>query len=104
MAKGSGGGAGGSGGRGTPRERLMAYAKKHNDGKTYTNEQWLGKMVKEGVVLNRSSNSTTYAEGKRDGKVIRVIETTVTKTPKVVNGRLDIVEERTSKTVMRMTL
>lgn len=61
---------------------MLEYAANHNNGKTYTNEQWLGKAVTEGIRLDWQ----TTAKISRKGQTITITETrtvnTVTGTDK----------------------
>ena len=50
---------------------MLEYAAKHNDGKVYTNEQWIGKAVTEGIRLDWQ----TTAKISRKGQTITITET-----------------------------
>ena len=54
---------------------MLEYAAKHNDGKTYTNEQFCGKMVVEGVRINLQDAGMTIAKASRKGQIITITET-----------------------------
>lgn len=62
------------------QEMLLNYAAKHNDGKVYTNEQFIGKAITEGICINRSGGIRTNARIRREGKTIIVTETTIAPT------------------------
>lgn len=72
------------------QEMLLDYAAKHNDGKIYTNEQFIGKAITEGICINRSAGIRTNARVRREGKTIIVTETTIT--PTVTGNREETVE------------
>jgi hypothetical protein len=57
------------------KKMMLEYAAKHNDGKTYTDEQFCGKMVTEGVRFNSQDAGTTIAKASRKGQVIVITET-----------------------------
>jgi hypothetical protein len=57
------------------KKMMLEYAAKHNDGKTYTDEQFCGKMVTEGVRINSQDAGTTIAKASRKGQVIVITET-----------------------------
>ena len=78
------------------QETLLEYARKHNNEKVYTHQQWLGKMFVEAVVIDRQGGTVVIANGRREGKTIIVDETT--REP-VLEGY-----KETTKEVMRLEL
>jgi len=54
---------------------MLAYAAKHNDNKVYTDEQFCGKMVTEGVRINLQDAGMTIAKASRKGQIITITET-----------------------------
>lgn len=90
----------------TTQEKLIEYAKKHNNGKVLTNEEFIGKMITEGCVIARTPNSMTVANAKRDGKTIIVTETIKTDVTNIVDGKLVIVKHGNIETaeVLRIEL
>ena len=60
------------------QEKLLEYADKNNSAATVTNEEFCGKMMIEGVVINRSPMTKTIARMSREGRTITVTETLVT--------------------------
>ena len=61
------------------QEKLLEYAKKNNSAATVTNEEFCGKMMLEGAVINRTPMTKTIARMSREGRTITVTETLVTK-------------------------
>jgi hypothetical protein len=57
------------------KKMMLEYAAKHNDGKTYTDEQFCGKMVTEGVRINLQNAGMTIAKASRKGQTIIITET-----------------------------
>ena len=82
----------------TPQEKMIEYAKKNNDQKVYTHEQFIGKMIAEGIVINRTPTSMTVANAKREGLTITITETVQKETA----NPGEIIEETT--TVMTIEL
>lgn len=74
------------------KQMLLDYAAKHNDGKVYNNEQFLGKAMTEGVRINDApGGGIVVANIKREGKTIIVTETVKTDTiegKKVTSGEV----------------
>lgn len=63
------------------KQMLLDYAAQKNDGATYTNEQWLGKAMTEGVrIADAPDGSIVGVNIRREGKTIIVTETTKTDT------------------------
>lgn len=62
----------------TAQEKLLEYAKEHNK-YDMTNQEFIGQMASEGIVIKRSPQTKTVARVKREGKIIMVTETLVTK-------------------------
>ena len=55
--------------------KVLEYAKQHNSWTgQFTDEQLAGKMIAEGVVINRTSNSKTFARIARQGNEIIITE------------------------------
>jgi hypothetical protein len=64
------------------KQMLFDYASKNNDRKVYTDEQFLGKAMTEGVRLaDTEHGDIVVANIKREGKTIIVTETIKTDTP-----------------------
>lgn len=58
------------------KQMLLDYASKHNSGKIYTNEQFIGKAMTEGVRISDTPEGYIVAANiKREGKTIIVTET-----------------------------
>lgn len=65
----------------TAQEMLLEYAAKHNDRKVYTDEQFIGKAITEGIRLaDNERGGIVICNIKRVGKTITVTETTKTET------------------------
>lgn len=80
------------------QQMLLDYASKKNDGKLgMTNEQWLGKAITEGIVIDRQPASRIVCNIRREGKTIIVTETLKEERVAKVNGKLEhnIVETAT---------
>lgn len=61
------------------QEMLLEYAAKHNDRKVYTDEQFIGKAITEGIRLSDNERGgIVICNIKREGKTIIVTETTKT--------------------------
>ena len=88
----------------TAQEKLIEYASKHNDQKVFTHEEFVGKMATEGCAINRTPNSKTIANARREGKTIIVTETTVANTQQVVDGKLVFGKSETTVEVLRIEL
>jgi len=90
----------------TAQEKLIEYASKYNNGKVLTNEEFVGKMVTEGCVIERTPNSMTVANAKREGKTIIVTETIKTDTINIVDGKLLVTKHGNIETaeVLRIEL
>ena len=82
--------------------KLLEYAKNHNTGNILTDEEFIGKMVVEGVCINRTSNSKTIANAKRTGKTIVVTETVISQTTKIVNGKIEFSKDETTTEIFRV--
>lgn len=80
------------------KTQMLEYAAKYNDGKVYTNEQWLGKMVTEGVRLSHN----TVANCRREGKTIIITETVTTDGYDM--AKMQPIKNRTTIEVMRINL
>lgn len=70
------------------QEKLLGYAREHNDNPNMTPEQFCGQMVTEGIVIDRTPGSMTVARMKREGQTIIVTETVKSETHEVVDGKL----------------
>lgn len=88
------------------KSKMLEYASQHNHSEfdKLTNEEFCGKMIVEGVVVSRTSNSKVIARARREGKAIIVTETTKTQTSKVVNGKVEFGETETTAKIMRIEL
>jgi hypothetical protein len=93
----------------TAQEMIIDYAAKTTpDG--FTAQQWAGKMMAEGAVISRDSNSRTFARISRQGKTIVVTETTIAQTEKMAqmqNGMTGITrgeDVETTVEIMRIEL
>lgn len=87
------------------KQMLLDYAAKHNDRKVYTDEQWLGKAMTEGIVINRSGSDRTVCNIRREAKTIIVTETLVEKTDLIVDGRMtDGPNKETVNEIFRVNL
>jgi hypothetical protein len=75
---------------------MLAYAAKHNDRKIYTDEQFCGKMITEGVRINSQDAGMTVARITRKGQVITITET---RTVNTLAGK-----ESTTTEIMRIEL
>jgi len=75
---------------------MLEYAAKHNDRKTYTDEQFCGKMVTEGVRINPQDAGVTVARISRKGQTITISET---RTVNTISGK-----ESTTTEVARIDL
>lgn len=63
------------------KQMLLDYAAQKNDGKVYTNEQFLGKAMTEGIrIADAPDGSIVNVNIRREGKTIIVTETTKTDT------------------------
>lgn len=72
------------------QQMLLDYASKKNDGKLeMTNEQWLGKAITEGIVIDRQPASKLVCNIRREGKTIIVTETLKEERVAKVNGKLE---------------
>lgn len=79
------------------KQMLLDYAAKHNSGNVYTDEQFLGKAMMEGVrIANAPNGGVVVSRIKRDGKTIIVTETT---TSDVLAGKMS-----TSVEIFRVSL
>lgn len=71
------------------QQQMLEYAKsKMNDTSPYTPEQWCGKMITEGIVIDRSPAGMVVANATREDKTITITETTKTEKNEVVDGKL----------------
>lgn len=92
------------------QEKLLEYASKKNDTNNnvstwkLTNEEFIGKMVTEGVVIERTPNSRTVARARREGKTIILTETVVLDTAEVVDGKMVFGKSETTAEVLRIEL
>ena len=82
------------------REKALQYAAKYNDQKVYTDEQFFGKMIIEGVTISQFPR--VIATAKRTGNEIIITETTVTESAMLVDGKVQVTE--TSEEVLRIEL
>lgn len=72
------------------KQMLLDYAARKNDGKVYTDEQFLGKAMTEGVrIADAPGGGIVGANIRREGKTIIVTETT----------RMDTIEGKKETTV-----
>lgn len=88
----------------TPQEKLIEYAKKYNNEKVLTHEEFIGKARLEGVAIARTPNSVTTANVRREGKTIIITETTKTRTQEIVGGKLEFVESIETVEALRIEL
>lgn len=70
------------------KEKLLEYAKNHNDKSIYTDEEFVGAMSIDGIVISRTPAVTVSAHVKREGRTLIVTETTRTTKDTLVDGRL----------------
>ncbi len=82
------------------KEMMIEYATKHNTNSfdKLSTAEFCGKMITEGVVINRTASAKTIARVARTGSTITLTETTVTKTTKIVDGK--VVESSVSDAVI----
>lgn len=62
------------------KQMFLEYAAKHNDGALLNNEQFVGKMIVEGVCISRSGGTRVNARARREGKTLILTETTIEQT------------------------
>lgn len=92
----------------TAQEMITDYAAKTAP-KNFTVQQWAGKMMTEGAVISRTTNSRVVARISRQGKTIIVTETTITTIDKMAqmqNGQMGMTGEEVEVTaeIMRIEL
>lgn len=85
------------------KEMLLDYAAQKNDGKTYTNEQWLGKAMTEGIRIYQNGQEIAVRV-RREGKTIILTETTKTETVEKVDGRGVINKHENTVEIFRVNL
>ncbi len=81
------------------QQQMVEYAKSRMNKmgqSTLTPEQWCGKMITEGIVIERMAGDMVVANAKREGKTIIITETTKVE-------KLNGIEETTVE-VMRISL
>lgn len=79
------------------QQKMIQYAKsKMSNSSTLTPEQWCGKMITDGIVIERMGGDMVVANAKRQGKTIIITETTKIE-------KLNGIEEATVE-VMRINL
>ena len=79
------------------QQEMLKYAnEKMSADSTLTPEQWCGKMITEGVVIERMAGDMVVARATREGKTIIITETTKIE-------KLSGIEETTVE-VMRLSL
>lgn len=87
------------------QQQMLEYAKsKMNDTSPYTPEQWCGKMITEGIVIERSPAGMVIARAIREGKTITITETTKTEKNEIVDGKLVSNPVENTVEVMRIEL
>ena len=57
------------------QQMLLDYTSRNNDRKVYTDQQFIGKAMTEGVTISRTVVDMTVANVRREGKTIIVTET-----------------------------
>lgn len=85
------------------QEMLLDYASKKNDG-SMTNEQWLGKAITEGVVIDRQPASRIVCNIRREGKTIIVTETLKEQRVAKVDGKLQHNMVETATEIFRVNV
>lgn len=85
------------------QQKTLEYAKGKNNG-TLTNQEFVGQMATEGVVIERTPNSKTIARLRREGKTIIVTETTVKNTNEVIGGKLVFGKSESTREIFRADL
>jgi len=88
----------------TPQEKMIEYAKQHNNERIFTHEVFCGKMITEGVVIERTPGGMTVARAKREGKTIIVTETVQSEKLEIVNGQLISKPVEVTTEVLRIEL
>jgi len=84
--------------------QMLGYAKLHNNNTTLTDEEFVGQMVTDGIVINRTPLTKTIARAHRDGKVITVTETKVVQVSDVINGKLEYHTTETTQEIFRVEI
>lgn len=86
------------------QEKVLEYAEKHNqENVVYTNQQWVGKMAIEGIVISRA-DGMIVAKLNREGTTLTITETTTKEAHEIVDGKLVTTEVISEVEVLRAEL
>jgi hypothetical protein len=98
-------GQAGKDGRMNAQQQMLEYAKsKMRTDSTLTPAEWCGKMITEGIVIERTPGGMIVANATREGKSITITETTKTEKNEVVDGKLVSTPIETTEEVLRIEL